>query len=56
MPITGAQELSGIPYFTRIVVNKGSNCGTREHRPNSAQRRRRPRSKSNSIPIQAIYS
>ena len=43
MKITGAQEPSGIPYVAPIVENKGPNRGTRKPRPNSAQRRRRPR-------------
>jgi superfamily II DNA/RNA helicase len=43
MRITGAQEPSGIPYVAPIVENKGPNRGTRKPRPNSAQRRRRPR-------------
>jgi superfamily II DNA/RNA helicase len=43
MRITGAQEPSGIPYVAPIVESKGPNRGTRKPRPNSAQRRRRPR-------------
>jgi superfamily II DNA/RNA helicase len=43
MRITGAQEPLGIPYVAPIVENKGPNRGTRKPRPNSAQRRRRPR-------------
>ena len=43
MRITGAQEPSGIPFVAPIVENKGPNRGTRKPRPNSAQRRRRPR-------------
>jgi superfamily II DNA/RNA helicase len=43
MRITGAQEPSGIPYVAPIVENKGPNRGARKPRPNSAQRRRRPR-------------
>ena len=43
MRITGAQEPSGIPYVAPIVENKGPKRGTRKPRPNSAQRRRRPR-------------
>jgi superfamily II DNA/RNA helicase len=43
MRITGAQEPSGIPYVAPIAENKGPNRGTRKPRPNSAQRRRRPR-------------
>ena len=43
MRITGAQELSVIPYVSPIVENKGPNRGDRKPRPNSAQRRKRPR-------------
>jgi superfamily II DNA/RNA helicase len=43
MRITGAQEPSGIPYIAPIVENKGPNRGSRKPRPNSDQRRRRPR-------------
>ena len=43
MRITGAQEPSGIPYVAPIIENKGPDRGTRKPRPNSAQRRRRPR-------------
>jgi superfamily II DNA/RNA helicase len=43
MRITGAQEPLGIPYVAPIVENKGPSRGTRKPRPNSAQRRRRPR-------------
>ena len=43
MHITGAQEPSGIPYITPVVENKGPNRGSRKPRPNSSERRRRPR-------------
>ena len=43
MRITGAQEPSGIPYVTPVVENKGPSRGPRKSRPNSDQRRRRPR-------------
>jgi superfamily II DNA/RNA helicase len=43
MRITGAQEPSGIPYVTPVVENKGPNRGSRKPRPNSSERRRRPR-------------
>ena len=43
MRITGAQEPSGIPYVTPVVENNGPSRGSRKPRPNSAQRRRRPR-------------
>jgi superfamily II DNA/RNA helicase len=43
MRITGAQEPSGIPYVTPVVENKGPARGSRKPRPNSAERRRRPR-------------
>jgi superfamily II DNA/RNA helicase len=43
MRITGAQEPSGVPYVTPVVENKGSARGSRKQRPNSDQRRRRPR-------------
>jgi superfamily II DNA/RNA helicase len=43
MRITGAQEPSRIPYVTPVVENKGPSRGTRKPRPNSDQRRRRPR-------------
>jgi superfamily II DNA/RNA helicase len=43
MRITGAQEPSGVPYFAPIVESKGPNRGSRKPRPNSDQRRRRPR-------------
>jgi len=42
--ITGAQEPSGIPYVAPIVENRGpSRSGGKRPRPNSSQRRRRPR-------------
>jgi superfamily II DNA/RNA helicase len=43
MRITGAQEPLGIPYVTPVVESKGPNRGARKPRPNSAERRRRPR-------------
>ena len=43
MRITGAQEPSGIPYLTPVVENKRPSRGSRKPRPNSDQRRRRPR-------------
>jgi superfamily II DNA/RNA helicase len=43
MRITGAQEPSGIPYVTPVVENKGPARGSRKPRPNSTERRRRPR-------------
>jgi superfamily II DNA/RNA helicase len=43
MRITGAQEPSGIPYVTPVVENKGPSRGARKPRPNSSERRRRPR-------------
>jgi superfamily II DNA/RNA helicase len=43
MRITGAQEPSGIPYVTPVVENKGLSRGNRKPRPNSSERRRRPR-------------
>jgi superfamily II DNA/RNA helicase len=43
MRITGAQEPSGIPYVTPVVENKGPSRGNRKPRPNSSERRRRPR-------------
>ncbi len=43
MRITGAQEPSGIPYVTPVVENKGPSRGSRKPRPNSSDRRRRPR-------------
>jgi superfamily II DNA/RNA helicase len=43
MRITGAQEPSGIPYVAPIVENKGPSRGSRKPRPNSSERRRRPR-------------
>jgi superfamily II DNA/RNA helicase len=43
MRITGAQEPSGIPYVTPVVESKGPSRGNRKPRPNSSERRRRPR-------------
>ena len=43
MRITGAQEPSGIPYVTLVVESKGPGRGVRKPRPNSSERRRRPR-------------
>jgi hypothetical protein len=43
MRITGAQEPSGIPYVTQVVESKGPARGSRKPRPNSSERRRRPR-------------
>jgi superfamily II DNA/RNA helicase len=45
MTITGAQEPSGIAYVVPVMENKGPSRsgGNRKPRPNSAQRRRRPR-------------
>jgi superfamily II DNA/RNA helicase len=43
MRITGAQEPSGIPYVTPVVESKGPGRGSRKPRPNSSERRRRPR-------------
>ena len=43
MRITGAQEPSGIPYIAPVVESKGPNRGSRKPRPNSNERRRRPR-------------
>ena len=43
MRITGAQEPSGIPYVTPVVESKGPARGSRRPRPNSSERRRRPR-------------
>jgi superfamily II DNA/RNA helicase len=43
MRITGAQEPSGIPYVAPIIESKGPNRGNRKPRPNSSERRRRPR-------------
>jgi superfamily II DNA/RNA helicase len=42
MKITGAQEPSGIPYIVPIV-EKSVRSGGKRPRPNSSQRRRRPR-------------
>ena len=41
--ITGAVEPSGIPYVAPVLENKGPSRGNRRPRPNSSQRRRRPR-------------
>ncbi len=41
--ITGAVEPSGIPYIAPVMENKGPNRGNRRPRPNSSERRRRPR-------------
>ena len=44
MTITGAQEPSGIPYIAPITESRGpSRSGGKRPRPNSSQRRRRPR-------------
>jgi superfamily II DNA/RNA helicase len=45
MRITGAQEPSGIPYIAPVMENKGPSrsSGNRKPRPNSSERRRRPR-------------
>ncbi len=43
MTITGAQEPSGIPYVAPIVENKSPQRRTGRPRPNSSERRRRPR-------------
>jgi superfamily II DNA/RNA helicase len=45
MRITGAQEPSGIPYIAPVMENKGPSRsgGNRKPRPNSSERRRRPR-------------
>ncbi len=43
MTITGAQEPSGIPYVAPIFENKGPERRTGRPRPNSSERRRRPR-------------
>jgi superfamily II DNA/RNA helicase len=43
MRITGAQEPSGVPYIAPIMESKVSNRGSRKPRPNSSERRRRPR-------------
>ena len=44
MTITGAQEPSGIPYVAPIVESRGpARSGGKRPRPNSSQRRRRPR-------------
>jgi len=41
--ITGAIEPSGIPYIAPVMENKGPSRGNRRPRPNSSERRRRPR-------------
>jgi superfamily II DNA/RNA helicase len=41
--ITGAVEPSGIPYIAPVMENKGPSRGKRRPRPNSSERRRRPR-------------
>jgi len=41
--ITGAVEPSGIPYVAPVMENKGPSRGNRRPRPNSSERRRRPR-------------
>ena len=44
MTITGAQEASGIPYIAPITESRGpSPSSGKRPRPNSSQRRRRPR-------------
>jgi superfamily II DNA/RNA helicase len=44
MTITGAQEPSGIPYIAPITESRGpARSGGKRPRPNSSQRRRRPR-------------
>ena len=43
MKITGAQEPSGIPYIVPIVEKSVRSGGNKRPRPNSSQRRRRPR-------------
>ena len=43
MRITGAQEPSGVPYVTPVAESKGPARGSRKPRPNSSERRRRPR-------------
>ena len=43
MTITGAQEPSGIPYVQPIVEKKAPSRGYGKPRPNSSERRRRPR-------------
>ena len=43
MTITGAQEPSGIPYIAPIMENKGPSRNNKRPRPNSSERRRRPR-------------
>lgn len=41
--ITGAVEPSGIPYIAPVMENKGPSRSNRRPRPNSSERRRRPR-------------
>jgi superfamily II DNA/RNA helicase len=41
--ITGATEPTGIPYIAPVQESKGPNRGNRRPRPNSSERRRRPR-------------
>ena len=43
MKITGAQEPSGVPYVQPIVEKSVRSGGNKRPRPNSSQRRRRPR-------------
>ena len=43
LKITGAQEPSGIPYIVPIVEKSVRSGGNKRPRPNSSQRRRRPR-------------
>ena len=43
MKITGAQEPSGVPYIQPIVEKSVRSGGNKRPRPNSSQRRRRPR-------------
>ena len=43
MRITGAQEPSGVPYIAPIVEKKAPSRGNKKPRPNSFERRRRPR-------------
>jgi superfamily II DNA/RNA helicase len=44
MTITGAQEPSGIPHVAPITESRGpARSGGKRPRPNSSQRRRRPR-------------
>ena len=41
--LVNAGKPTGIPFIAPIVESKGPNRGARKPRPNSAQRRRRPR-------------